>query len=582
MLASIDVETYLITDTDKFPELVTFQYAVDGESEVIFVHKPGVRKYAIEQLRILLTAKGMTLVFYNIYFDYNVLIRAFPELKAEFRNKLDETYGVLDLFVNERLRGIKLGENRFPGLDTVAKRELGITVDKNPAIRLRFGEVADRLKADPGAAIEREFIEYAKKDAEITYQLAMKIDLENDVYEQTKNAIALGGLARSGIRTDPKRVELIGRTLERRLTRRKKALQARNIIRKDGTVDTKEVKKRIVKELGNNAPKTEKGAVKKDAETIKLTADRVLRSYSRYQDDSKLFGTFLPTLRKGTSCRIQPDYNVLVTTGRTSCAKPNLQQIPRDGAIRRCFVPELGNVFIGADYDTAELRALAQVHLWMFGRSTFADVLNSETENDPHLALAAKDVGISYSEALARKEAGDYLILKRRKFAKTRNFGLAGGMGYKTFRMHAAKEGIALSQEESQYEVNNWYSTWKEMIYYKERCKVMAGKGETFVSQRPFNNKTLTQHMNTYFQSLTGDGSKFAARNVFLSCLSGELEGAKPVLFVHDEIWIECPEPLAEAYRPIFETILIDSMREFIPDVKIKATAVITDCWEKG
>src|SRR4030095_9620137 len=48
-------------------------------------------------------------------------------------------------------------------------------------------------------------------------------------------------------------------------------------------------------------------------------------------------------------------------SGRMSCKKPNLQQLPRDPRYRRCFVAPPGRVLIKADYSQIELRIAAKI-----------------------------------------------------------------------------------------------------------------------------------------------------------------------------------------------------------------------------
>ena len=56
--------------------------------------------------------------------------------------------------------------------------------------------------------------------------------------------------------------------------------------------------------------------------------------------------------------RIHADYLVAGTvSGRVSCKKPNLQQIPRDRRFRELFVAAPGNVLVGGDFALMEMRA---------------------------------------------------------------------------------------------------------------------------------------------------------------------------------------------------------------------------------
>lgn len=80
-----------------------------------------------------------------------------------------------------------------------------------------------------------------------------------------------------------------------------------------------------------------------------------------HRREAKLYGTYVKGIRKRLFAgRIHSTFLLHGTTvGRPASRNPNLFNIPRESAIRRQFVPEVGNVFIQADYKTIELRVMA-------------------------------------------------------------------------------------------------------------------------------------------------------------------------------------------------------------------------------
>ena len=56
------------------------------------------------------------------------------------------------------------------------------------------------------------------------------------------------------------------------------------------------------------------------------------------------------------SKRIYPRYTPLVRTGRTSCASPNIQQLPRSSGFREMIVATPGYYLFAIDYSAIELR----------------------------------------------------------------------------------------------------------------------------------------------------------------------------------------------------------------------------------
>ena len=105
-------------------------------------------------------------------------------------------------------------------------------------------------------------------------------------------------------------------------------------------------------------------------------------------------------------------------TGRFSCSDPNLQQIPRSPAFRRCFIAPPGSRLVIADYSQIELRVMA------------------ELSGDPRM-LAAYQAGEdlhTLTAALLLDKAMDQVTRAERQAAKAVNFGLIYAMGAEGLR----------------------------------------------------------------------------------------------------------------------------------------------------
>ena len=113
-----------------------------------------------------------------------------------------------------------------------------------------------------------------------------------------------------------------------------------------------------------------------------------LEAYCQLDETCKLY-SFLAKL---DSDRIQPRYNVLVKTGRSSSSKPNFQQIPKDARFRSLFVAAPGHQLVTIDFAAIELRTLAAECLHRFGESRLAEVFRAG--GDPHGQLAADFLGL--------------------------------------------------------------------------------------------------------------------------------------------------------------------------------------------
>ncbi len=96
---------------------------------------------------------------------------------------------------------------------------------------------------------------------------------------------------------------------------------------------------------------------------------------------------------------------------------------------------------------------------------------------------------------------------------------------------------------------------------------------------------------NGYFQGLAADGAKRAltrvAREQYDSTFRlpdesrSALFGTRTILFAHDEIIMEAPEAYAHEAAQRLSTVMVESMREYTPDVVIEAPAAMARRWYK-
>lgn len=105
--------------------------------------------------------------------------------------------------------------------------------------------------------------------------------------------------------------------------------------------------------------------------------------------------------------RIYPNFNIFgaTATGRFSCSKPNIQQIPSRGdtmgdIIRNCYVPEEGEMWASFDYSSQEPRL--QVHDAVNCNARGASTLQESYKADPSMSLhevIAKMTGLEKHQA---------------------------------------------------------------------------------------------------------------------------------------------------------------------------------------
>jgi len=151
---------------------------------------------------------------------------------------------------------------------------------------------------------------------------------------------------------------------------------------------------------------------------------------------SKLDSTYVSGMKKHiTDGYVHANFLIHGTvTGRLSCKRPNLQNIPRDTTakdIKKMFIPPEGYYLLQLDYSQAELRVMAA----MAGEETMVKWFKEG--KDIHLTTALK----MYKQEERYDEIAKILKLEddndphykewkvKRKYAKTINFGIIYGQG---------------------------------------------------------------------------------------------------------------------------------------------------------
>lgn len=602
-----------------------------------------LRKDASRWLRPLLEDSRTIIVGHNVTYDLGIGIDADPALlRLVFQKYADGL--VHDTIVRQQLIDICTGEMKFHvdeddnpkrtayDLSALSLRLLDKRLAKKDTWRLKYA----LLDGVPLSEWPAEAIDYAVSDAVTTGEVHEKqtelVGDDGKIPNSEEQHCAAWGLHLQsvwGIRTDGEAVEKLAAELEEdyaakmlelktppteALTdpealpwslmfsiRPSRALKSGPrkglIVPEKVSKNMKAIRARVVAAYAKKGvpeeeiPKTDGGGVSTAKKTLVESGDELLKKLAEVGAVAKLLETYVPILRSGTEVPINPRYNVLVETGRTSCAKPNIQNPPRGGGVRACFVARPGHVYAFSDYDTLELRALAQVCLDVLGKSEMAEALRRG--EDLHLSLAAEMLGISLEETQRRFNEGDAEVREYRQQAKPANFGFPGGMAAASFREYAEGYGIKLTEEQSEQIHDTWFRKWPEMRDYFEWIKQLVQTGEPAVqirSGRMRGGASFCATANGFFQGLAADGAKEAVWRVAWECYvdeSSPLFGCRPVFFIHDEIGMEIPfdqfgiERSARAAQRLSD-VMIEAMKKWIPNIPISCKPVMVRRWYKG
>lgn len=367
-------------------------------------------------------------------------------------------------------------------------------------------------------------------------------------------------------------------------------------------------------------PRTESGGVSTDRDTLLESGDPLLMELGEAGANETEWKTYLDVVARGTSVPICVEYDILKRTTRTGARNPNLQNLPRLGRTRECFVARPGTVWCSVDMPSLELVTLAQNLIWMFGSSTLAEILRDKI--DPHVNLASRLMGITYAEGLKLHKAKDPRMKLMRQASKPVNYGMGGGMGAEKLVVYCRQpsnggvkfcEARGLKHNIETYfserlrrpvcrgcvEVatefrNAWFEMLPEMRDYFDvvsretedpdnaliECRGPEGEPSLWVRGRRFSEAA-----NLRFQSLAARMMKDALWRVAKACYwetQSLMYDCRPVMFVHDEIMVECPEDLASDAGFEQARLMTEAARHWCPDVPCVPEPALQRRWFKG
>ena len=546
-LIAIDTETTMVP-FHMTPDMVTCQ-VYDGKEDIYFIPKNKLRVFFNKHLH-------STFIAHNAIFDMDVLAK---EIGRDMIIEIYDQNRIKDTSILYRLLHLAaIGHTPFKyNLNLLSKKYLGIELTGKEDIQCDFSRFLDQDLSE----IPAGHLEYAAKDSVATYHvfLALKsliapydtfgTELTHDI--QVKGEFALTHIRKNGIGFDLSRRDRWINEQNKELSILSERLGTWGWVR--GQKGIKNRFEDIITSLGlaGKIPTTTDGSISTKRDDLEQFGNLpFISDYLRFIELEKAT-TFVRDIENE---RIHPKYNSILNTGRTSCSKPNFQQLPRVGGIREMFRAARGMCFIITDYSTLELCTLAQVLKDKYGTSTMGDLINE-----------GRDLHKYYASVLHGVPEKD-ITKSQRQEAKAANFGFPGGLGIETFRQFSAGYGLELSSDKAQDMKDAWFNAFPEMRGYLNNEQ---GYMYTTTGRRR-GDTTYCAEKNTPFQGLAADGAKLALYNL-------DKAGFKIVGFVHDEIICEVPSSKAESLLQIQERIMVESMEKVVPDIKISVESQISE-----
>lgn len=235
--------------------------------------------------------------------------------------------------------------------------------------------------------------------------------------------------------------------------------------------------------------------------------------------------------------RIYPTYNMANTrTGRLSCSEPNLQQVPRDKAIRSLFVPSVGKVFVIADYAQIEPRIAAH---YSQDRALLKVFTSGE---DLYGSIAVNVLGVGCHTNKVRE-----LYPEKRQLAKVIGLSILYGIGAKKLRNFIKLQaGLDISESDAKQIIRDYFAAYPGLQTLRDRVERKVN--ETGYVTNHYGRKIRIESDKIFSTGVNGLVQSSASDSLLFSQLELVSETrAKLVALIHDEcIWEVDPDYVQE------------------------------------
>ncbi len=315
----------------------------------------------------------------------------------------------------------------------------------------------------------------------------------------------------------------------------------------------------------------------------------LLREYRKYEKLVSAFGVSLLEKINSKTGRIHPDFNQLgAATGRFSCNRPNLQQIPRnseEAPFRTCFNPKPGYKLVVADYSAFEMRILAELSQ----DQKMIKAINDDL--DIHSYTAALMFGKEYSKDFKK------LYPELRQIAKPIGFGLMYGMGPSGLANRLSMEmGKVVTKEQGEDYQKRYFASYPSVQKFLEKMgkdAVRNGWSSTPAGRKRWYHKPEAndpdyrslvgrierEAKNHPIQGTNADAVKYALVFISERLKKEGIDGAITHT-VHDEIVTEVRNDQAEEWAVIQSEEMVRAGKLFIKSVKVVSEPFVGDVWE--
>lgn len=317
-------------------------------------------------------------------------------------------------------------------------------------------------------------------------------------------------------------------------------------------------------------------------ELEKFKGDPFIDALLEYKKTLKMRGFVKSFLEKNIDGYLHPQFKIArTTTGRLASGSPNIQQIPREGPIKKGIIAPPGYKIVTADYSQVELRVMAVLSGDKEMQSRFQP--DSEDFFDALMPAGFPDLFPTLEAYEAYKAEHGGTDKKYRAVIKGTVYGLSFGRG-------AAAIGQAVGQDRdyAQKIIDNIFAAYPQWGQWRETIKEQAVKGElTAWTGMPFEAEIV--HWRNRAE-LERSGLSFMPQHHANQLM---LNGAKKMhanlngrgwihAIVHDAAYLYVKEEHAEEVACELEAALVESGREFFGDAVVFAAGPeVGNNWEE-
>lgn len=282
-----------------------------------------------------------------------------------------------------------------------------------------------------------------------------------------------------------------------------------------------------------------------------------------------------------TRNRLHPQFKQMgAGTGRLSCKKPNVLNIPRALRLREAMVAPPGRVFVNADFPQIELRIAARIFDDKRMLQAFYDDIDIHT----------------FTASIVLEKPIDEVTKADRQSAKATNFGLVYVQGARGFKEYARfGYGVDLTLEQAQDFKDKFLKTYRAIRRAQQEAVMLCRRYErtgkevetiTLGGRRRLLSGFAVTPQNIVNSPVQGTGVDMLERSIWLIDSRLRQVGLSSTAYlvnaVYDEVLIECNEENALEVAEITKSSMEQAAKFYLGDIPCSVDYGIGSSWKEA